>query len=113
MGCKCRRREYAGTGFEIVVFRSGESETPFWSQYRVKNPEENLSTHYLPNFLNDLNAIHEAEKVLDYDQQEDFLLFIGAYNHESDAPWSACHATAAQRCEAFLKTLGLWKETES
>lgn len=68
---------------------------------------------FIPEFTRDLNAIHEAEEVLDYDQQEYFLLFIGAYKHESDAPWDTCHATAAQRCEAFLKTLSLWKETES
>jgi len=66
----------------------------------------------IPDYLNDLNACHEMEKVLDEDQQEVFLMYLGAYDHDSDAGWNAFHATAAQRCEAFLRTLGLWQEGE-
>ena len=60
----------------------------------------------VPDYLNDLNAMHEAEKVLDYNElreMEDSVSFQFAVY-----PF---HATAAQRAEAFLRTLGLWQPT--
>ena len=61
-----------------------------------------------PDYLNDLNAMHEAEKVLmDYcDGWEDYCHKIKRHFVTSDG---AIRATAAQRAEAFLKTLNLWK----
>lgn len=66
----------------------------------------------VPDYLNDLNAMHEAEKGLPYDQHPFFA------NHLTDilrkdgiGPliFDMVHTTAAQRAEAFLRTLGLWK----
>ena len=60
----------------------------------------------IPDYLDDLNAMHEAEKVLDFNQlrdMEDSVSFQFAVY-----PF---HATASQRAEAFLRTLGLWTET--
>ncbi len=57
----------------------------------------------LPDYPNDLNAMHEAEKVLDYNQlreMEDSVSFQFAVY-----PF---HATASQRAEAFLRTIGKW-----
>lgn len=62
----------------------------------------------LPDYLNDLNAMHEAEKTLD-DNQWEFYWYKMA-NITTGRPTRVCHATAAQRAEAFLKTLNLWKE---
>lgn len=60
----------------------------------------------VPDYLNDLNAMHEAEKVLADNQWTDYA------NALTDlAPCSRrgmISATAAQRAEAFLKTLNLW-----
>ena len=61
----------------------------------------------LPDYLSDLNAMHEAEKVLfktnDWSAcKYDKML----WNMTSSWRWTA---TAAQRAEAFLKTLNLWK----
>ncbi len=53
--------------------------------------------------LNDLNAMHEAEKVLSPDQGYEYATHLAVMG----TGWSA---TAAQRAEAFLKCLGLWKE---
>ena len=54
-----------------------------------------------PDYPNDLNACHEMEKTLDaWDMMSYLDLLI-----ETGTP---CTATAAQRCEAFLKTVGLW-----
>lgn len=71
----------------------------------------------LPDYLNDLNAVHELEEKLDFEQAEQFedelCDLVVKYNEqqENPAPWrfAVAHATAAQRCEALLKTLNLWK----
>ncbi len=61
-------------------------------------------------------AMHEAEKVLTTDKQHEtywvLLVHICDPGDESDynSRWICAHATAAQRAEAFLKTLGLWVE---
>jgi len=60
-----------------------------------------------PDYLNDLNAMHEAEKVLDYNQRrdmEDSVSFQFAVY-----PF---HATATQRAEAFLRTIEKWEEEQ-
>jgi hypothetical protein len=75
------------------------------------------SSHlYPPDYLNDLNAMHEAEK---------FLVGSKLWNRYTDWIGKLCHyipeihglrsfvniivtATAAQRAEAFLRTLRLW-----
>jgi len=62
----------------------------------------------LPDYCNDLNAMHEVEKVLGEVQSiksceyDDWL----QSTIEHDQKW---RATARQRAEAFLKTLGKWE----
>ena len=71
----------------------------------------------VPNHLNDLNAMHEAERIVYQTQSADWA---GRYNQalcdvadratdtlEYNWEW---HATAAQRAEAFLRTIGKWAE---
>lgn len=57
--------------------------------------------------LNDLNAMHEAEKVL-----SSFTVYSGCLEgiiQRDGADWCLIfHATAEQRAEAFLRTLKLW-----
>lgn len=71
-----------------------------------------------PDYSSDLNAMHEAEKVLFQSGHTDML--NQNYWHEL---WRVCgddyfktttaaHATACQRAEAFLRTVGKWKENE-
>jgi hypothetical protein len=62
----------------------------------------------LPDYLNDLNAMHEAEKALDGMDQLTYLAKLHEGNHYCS--WAGTCATAAQRAEAFLKTIGKWKE---
>jgi hypothetical protein len=57
----------------------------------------------IPDYLNDLNAMHEAEKVLPRQLRGRFQTLLAEL---SLTPYSA---TAAQRAEAFLRTLDLWK----
>jgi len=64
----------------------------------------------LPDYLNDLNAMNSAEKVLtDLDKYFDELGWV-VYRAGSTRIFSA---SAAQRAEAFLKTLNLWVPEKS
>ena len=60
-----------------------------------------------PNYLNDLNAMHEAEKAMSVDDRNRYIDTLGITYHDS---WNFCTATAAQRAEAFLRTIGKWEE---
>ncbi len=66
----------------------------------------------LSNPLTDLNAMHEAEKVLTKDQLTGTRSEYGFLDNlvKICGEDSAYSATAAQRAEAFLRTLNLWTE---
>jgi hypothetical protein len=73
-----------------------------------------------PDFHDDLNAMHEAEKVLTQQQMIDYSSHVGkavtSHLPASRAAWmdfELIHATAAQRARAFLETLGLWEEAKN
>ena len=66
----------------------------------------------LPDYLNDLNAMHEAEKVL-HGQLNLWWNYMDALENSSVefnplGRGSHIHATAEQRAEAFLRTIGKW-----
>ena len=63
---------------------------------------------HIPNYLNDLNAMHEAEKGLVRLQWVSYLRRLQTLCDES-VTWPI-HATATQRAEAFLRTIGKWEE---
>jgi hypothetical protein len=65
---------------------------------------------YRPQYTSDLNAMHEAEKVLrGVMKPTDTDTIIGDRMHDyAERLNYAFDATAAQRAEAFLKTLNLW-----
>jgi hypothetical protein len=73
----------------------------------------------IPDYLSDLNAMHEAEKQLSVHlsaRYENILIsIIRPEWKRSDytASWLRIHATAAQRAEAFLRTLNLWEDDPS
>lgn len=65
--------------------------------------------HDIPDYLNDLNAVHELEKKLDQSQCHTYTEHLAS--SPQDGTWAGCcmwHISAAQRCEALLKTLNLW-----
>jgi len=69
------------------------------------------------NYHGDLNAMHEAEKVLlkhGWLTYIDWLVYImfGKQDIPSIYYGNILHATAAQRAEAFLRTIGQWEEAE-
>lgn len=61
-------------------------------------------------WLYDLNATHELENTLTKQQQQIFLYLLHGEKVTNDT-WNLVHATAAQRAEAFLRTVGKWEET--
>jgi len=72
------------------------------------NPEGCLLKE-CPDYCNDLNVMHETEKVIKKDSNlwktyESFLARIVS------GDCGMFHITANQRAEAFLKTLGKWEE---
>ena len=78
--------------------------------------EYDCDAYQLPNYLNDLNAMREAEELLDDDQWLDYMLNLQdvLQRHPDRGKWVVCqenmHSTAAQRAKAFVKTIGKWKE---
>jgi hypothetical protein len=60
----------------------------------------------IPDYCNDLNAMHEAEEVLTRDQIEVFCEQLLPKHH---GIWWGIHTTARQRVEAFLRTIGKWE----
>lgn len=80
-------------------------------KYRTYEGDINVSA--LKKYCNDLNAMHEAEKwmisnlrLLDFWQFAEELKRIVPANLGDD---SYIHATARQRAEAFLRTIGKWE----
>lgn len=65
----------------------------------------------IPDYLNDLNAMYEADKMLDNIQR---TKYISQYLWDLvPDKYRFAHyfsATAAQRAEAFLMTLNLWED---
>lgn len=60
----------------------------------------------LPDYSNNLNAMHEVENLLTGKQMSLYREWLPL--HE----WYLIKATAAQRAEAYLRTIGKWEETD-
>ena len=62
----------------------------------------------VPDYCNDLNAMHEAEKIFD---SALYCRYIDELCTQAIKGKNSMYlATAAQRAEAFLKTIGKWEE---
>jgi len=61
--------------------------------------------HDLPDYLNDLNAMHEAEKTLNIVQQVVFHRNLAMICDNETVDWGTTHAPPAKRAEAFAKTV--------
>jgi hypothetical protein len=68
---------------------------------------------YVPDYLNDLNAMHEAEKTLNELQlvaYSDKLYDLAVEHQRKTGKWCYLSMSASQRAEAFLRTIGKWEE---
>jgi len=63
-----------------------------------------------PDYINDLDAMHEAEKVI-LDNCGTWTRYVTELKFQSAKNGIPhFHLTAAQRAEAFLRTLNLWQK---
>jgi hypothetical protein len=78
------------------------------------DPNANWELHRLPDYLNDLNAMHEAELAVFGNDWDEALWAI--YKHTLygviEMNRHVLNSTAAQRAEAFLRTIGKWEEAK-
>lgn len=64
----------------------------------------------IPDYLNDLNAMHEAEKIMN---NNDWWKFVEHLTNICGGGTAlGISATASQRAEAFLRTIGKWEEVK-
>lgn len=99
-----------------------EGQDPRWlvradGSERICNIDYMAREGNIPDFPNDLNACAEFEKTLTEDEQGHYIghLLEDVSEETCDlnprkAEWHVTHAFAAQRCEAFLRVKGLWKD---
>jgi hypothetical protein len=79
----------------------------------------NDAMYYLPEKdfhvgdpLHDLNAMHEAEKTLNFLKKAEYARMLTSTAWQSEQPtFAPMTATAAQRAESFLRTINKWEET--
>lgn len=66
----------------------------------------------LPDYLNDLNAMHEAEKILTHQQEFTYHneLHKICGTSKRHPCYEAVRACAADRAQALLRVLGKWTE---
>ena len=76
----------------------------------------NYYSQLVPNYPFDLNAMHEVESILNADQMVsyDYHLdrVVGNGRQGLNIEYFLWSATAAQRAEAFLRTIGKWEEAK-
>jgi hypothetical protein len=87
--------------------------------YTFPHPTDPEKTKYyisrkpVPDYLNDLNAVHLLEKRLTDKQKRSYAFILAQVldttpTVDLDDQFLNIHATAVQRCETLLKTLNLW-----
>lgn len=95
----------------------GDSETKLWG-HPAHLKQTTLPTELVPDYLSDLNAMHEAETLMirslgmDDRYADEVTRIAHAANTIYTLRRAAISATAAQRAEAFLRALGLWEDEE-
>ncbi len=114
-----------------VIQRIAIAKSVGWKQVRIcpcsmslprgENPKDNYDYH-LPDYLHDLNAMHEAAMTLRLHQRNEYCVELRKIimrdatveQQDPDTGHLTDHAfyqaTAAQRAEAYLRTIGKWVE---
>ena len=102
----CRFLDLPGKWMDFIFVREAQMNEPIAETGSLP-----------PDYFNDLNACHEMEKEMTDNQWEEYTIRLTG--EEMGEEWPTCflnlsavanaiHATAAQRAEAFGKTLNLW-----
>jgi hypothetical protein len=101
------------------MYKTQDHGDPHWC-----HPEINQVYDTPPDYPNDLNACAEMREAMEPTQRILFIQTLGLdvlklcplagdywMAQEGDC-WAILNATAAQHCEAFLRTLGKWEDGE-
>ncbi len=107
------KAKYNNHGIEDCYITDSKEDAEEWP-FKELGVESFVYLGKIPNYLNDLNAMHEAEKLLvgltkfhgitfDTQAYDTYVVTLRKVSKHA-----AVSATAAQRAEAFLKTLNLW-----
>lgn len=111
-------------GFHSEAEAVEESKFLTSEDFICSTPEPYMSKVDLPNYPECLNACHEMEGGHPWGNATQWEMYNYAlaniaegrkwddYCHWSDIGTSTTSASAIQRCEAFLRTLGQWEEDE-
>lgn len=100
---------------EACGWTAHEAPKGLWYWYRPNTfPQGATPSYSLPDYLFSLDAMHGAEKVLNDEQVAGYFLelqkLIVPPYLKHFAP--CIRATATQRAEALLRTLGKWEDSE-
>lgn len=102
---------------EACGWESHESPQGVWYYYKPGTfPAGARRRDELPDYINDLNAVHEAENVLrgksaDDEQWVLWDLYRIALEEMAGRD-DSIHTTADQRSESFLRTIGKWEDSD-
>lgn len=97
-------------GWKIVIVK--DDDTGASQQWWM---DVNGKLHAFPDYCDDLNAMHEAEKWL-IEKEGDYFYteaLMDVVRSDTESPFKGAVlicATAHQRAEAFLKTIGKWRD---
>jgi hypothetical protein len=110
------KAKYNNHGIEDCYITDSKEDAEEWP-FKELGVESFVYLGKIPNYLNDLNAMHEAEKLLygnpnlpkKYTQQIKNAIRREAGVTKAQMDFDVCiTATAAQRAEAFLRTINKW-----
>lgn len=93
----------------------GWTEISDWGAGGVngKHPTEQW-VDVIPDYLNDLNAMHEVEKTLNHLLAAEYTRILTSIAWQSEQPvFAPMTATAAQRAEALLRIIGKWTTNQN
>lgn len=80
-----------------------------FNQHRILYQTKDGLSHNCPRFGECLNAMHEAEKLLFPSRMHTYSDYLRD-GSEGTFEWHRIHSTAAQRREAYLRTMNLLRK---
>ncbi len=100
-----------------------KDDTGKWKAGTWVKPDKDIKwmPSEIPNYHGDLNAMHEAIESLDEADKQNFIVKLAdiiLYDDRDNGWWDlevydavlVANATAPQRAEAFLRTIGQWED---
>lgn len=106
---KAKYDNHGRPDFSVFDTREEAENWPF----KELGVESFINFAKIPNYTGDLNAMHEAEKVLRTPSGDvSDAIALDRMHKYAELLGYAIDATASQRAEAFLRVLNLWEDEE-